>query len=171
MVLFIVIKYVQLSNGNPVYFASLLRFLDHSQWHSTTGMTPLDEESACRIDLYLTTQHSQETGIHVPGKIFFSPCTLSVLGSFSSWSCILPFVFTVHLNTNIHALAGIQTRNPTNRRTHNPRKHSVADSRLWPLVHWDLRWKPLGNVNTKCICDPQILLSCCLYCLINWSAC
>ena len=41
----------------------------HTQWHSTVGWTPLDEGSAHRRDLYLTTQQSQETDIHAPDGI------------------------------------------------------------------------------------------------------
>jgi hypothetical protein len=41
---------------------------DHIHWH-TLGRTPLDEGSACGRDLYLTTQHSQETDIHVSDRI------------------------------------------------------------------------------------------------------
>ena len=37
-----------------------LMFLDHTR-RSTVGRTPLDEWSAHRWDLYLTTQHSQQT--------------------------------------------------------------------------------------------------------------
>jgi hypothetical protein len=38
--------------------------------HTTLGRTPLDEGSARRRDLYLTTQqHSQETDIHASGGI------------------------------------------------------------------------------------------------------
>ena len=43
--------------------SSLLRFLDHIQWLTTLGRTPLDEWPARRRDLYLTTQHSQQTNI------------------------------------------------------------------------------------------------------------
>ena len=35
--------------------ASFLRFLDHTQWHTTVGRTPLDEGSTGRRDLYRTT--------------------------------------------------------------------------------------------------------------------
>jgi hypothetical protein len=43
---------------------------DHTQGHThTLGRTPLEEGSARRNDLYLTTQHSQEIGIHAPGEI------------------------------------------------------------------------------------------------------
>ena len=35
--------------------------------HATLGRTHLDEGPARRRDLYLTTQHSQQTDIHVPG--------------------------------------------------------------------------------------------------------
>jgi hypothetical protein len=43
----------------------------HSFRHITLGRTPLDEWSARRRDLYLTTHntHSQETDIHTPGGI------------------------------------------------------------------------------------------------------
>ena len=42
---------------------------DHTQGHTTVCRTPLDEGSARRRDLYLTTQHSQQTNIHAPGGI------------------------------------------------------------------------------------------------------
>ena len=38
-----------------------LMFLDHTKRRSTVGRTPLDEWSARRRDLYLTTQHLQQT--------------------------------------------------------------------------------------------------------------
>ena len=39
------------------------RFLDHTQWRTTVGRTPLDEWSARRRDLYLTTHktHNRHT--------------------------------------------------------------------------------------------------------------
>jgi hypothetical protein len=40
--------------------------LDHTQTHTTVGSTPLDEGSARRRDLYLTTQTLYETNIHAP---------------------------------------------------------------------------------------------------------
>jgi hypothetical protein len=39
---------------------------NHTQTHTTFGRTPLDEGSARRRDLYLTTQTLQETNIHAP---------------------------------------------------------------------------------------------------------
>jgi hypothetical protein len=43
--------------------SSFLRFWDHTQWHNTVGRTPLDEWSARRRDLYLTTHntHNRQT--------------------------------------------------------------------------------------------------------------
>ena len=38
--------------------SSFLRFLDHTQRHITVGRTPLDERSARRRDLYLTTHNT-----------------------------------------------------------------------------------------------------------------
>jgi len=37
--------------------------------HTTLGRAPLDERLARRRDIYLTTQHSQETDIHAAGGI------------------------------------------------------------------------------------------------------
>ena len=46
--------------------SSFMRFLDHTQRRTTVGRTPLDEWSARRRDLYLTTL---TTDIHAPGGI------------------------------------------------------------------------------------------------------
>ena len=49
--------------------SSFLRFLDHTQWHTTVGRTPLDEWSARRRDLYLTTHntHNRQTSMSPVG--------------------------------------------------------------------------------------------------------
>jgi len=50
--------------------SSFMRFLDHTQRRTTVGRAPLDEWSARRRDLYLTTHNSeQQTDIHAPGGI------------------------------------------------------------------------------------------------------
>ena len=46
--------------------SSFLRFLDHTRY-TTFGRTPLDEWSARRRDLYLTTHNTHD--IHAPGGI------------------------------------------------------------------------------------------------------
>ena len=38
--------------------SSFLRFLDHTQRRTAVGRTPLDDSSARRRDLYLTTTHN-----------------------------------------------------------------------------------------------------------------
>ena len=43
-----------------------LMFLDHTQWRSTVGRTPLDEWSARRRDLYLTTHDTHNRQISMP---------------------------------------------------------------------------------------------------------
>jgi len=52
-------------DSTQVMASSLLRFLDHTQRCTTVGRTPLDEWSACRRDLYLTTHntHNRQTSI------------------------------------------------------------------------------------------------------------
>jgi hypothetical protein len=50
--------------------SSFLRFLVHTQRRTTVGRTPLDEWSARRRDLYLTTHNTQQqTNIRAPGAI------------------------------------------------------------------------------------------------------
>ena len=49
--------------------SSFSRFLDHTQRRTTVGTTPLDDRSARRRDLYLTTHntHSRQTSIPLMG--------------------------------------------------------------------------------------------------------
>jgi len=49
--------------------SSFTRFLDNTQWHITFGRTPLDEWSARRKDLYLTTHniHNRQTSMPAVG--------------------------------------------------------------------------------------------------------
>ena len=47
-------------------------FLDHTQRRSTVGRTPLDERSARRRDLYLTTHDTQNRQISMP-PVGFEP--------------------------------------------------------------------------------------------------
>ena len=53
-----------------------LMFLDHTQRRSTVGRTPLDEWSACRRDLYLTTHDTHNRQVSMP-PVGFEP-TISV---------------------------------------------------------------------------------------------
>ena len=48
---------------------SFFRFLDNTKRHTTVGRTPLDEWSARRRALYVTTQHSKQTDKHAPSGI------------------------------------------------------------------------------------------------------
>jgi len=47
-------------------------FLDHTQRRSTVGRTPLDEWSARRRDLYVTTRDTQNRQISMP-PVGFEP--------------------------------------------------------------------------------------------------
>ena len=51
---------------------SFLRFLDHTQRRTTVGRTPLDEWSARRRDLYLTTHNTHNRKISMP-PVGFEP--------------------------------------------------------------------------------------------------
>ena len=52
--------------------SSFLRFLDQTQWRITVGRTPLDEWSARRRDLYLTTHNTHNRQISMP-PVGFEP--------------------------------------------------------------------------------------------------
>ena len=49
-----------------------LMFLDHTQRRSTVGRTPLDERSARRTDLHLTTHNTHNKQISMP-PVGFEP--------------------------------------------------------------------------------------------------
>ena len=51
---------------------SFLRFLDHTQRRITVGRTPLDEWSARRRDLYLTTHNTHNRQTFMP-PVGFEP--------------------------------------------------------------------------------------------------
>jgi hypothetical protein len=53
-----------------------MRFLDHTQRRTTVGRTPLDEWSACRRELYLTTHNTHNTQISLP-PVGFEPMILA----------------------------------------------------------------------------------------------
>ena len=55
-----------------VMASSFLRFLDHIQRRTTVGRTPLDEWSACRRDLYLTTHNTHNSQTSMP-PVGFEP--------------------------------------------------------------------------------------------------
>ena len=52
--------------------SSFTRFLDHTQRRSTVGRTPLDERSALRRDLYLTTHNTHNRHTSMP-PVRFEP--------------------------------------------------------------------------------------------------
>jgi len=72
--------------------STLLRFIDHTQRRITVGRTPLDEWSACRRDLYLTTHntHNRQTSMPLAG---FEP-TISV-GKHSQDILTFHYIWTI----------------------------------------------------------------------------
>ena len=55
-----------------VMVSSFLRFLDHTQWRTTVGRTPLDEWSARRRDLNLTSHNTRNRQTSMP-PVGFEP--------------------------------------------------------------------------------------------------
>jgi len=56
--------------------SSFTRFLDHSQWRTTVGRTPLNEWSARHRDLYLTTHNTHNRQTSMP-PLGFEPTILA----------------------------------------------------------------------------------------------
>jgi hypothetical protein len=52
--------------------SSFLRLIDHTQWRTTVGRTPLDKWSARRRDLYLTTHNTPNRQTFMP-PVGFEP--------------------------------------------------------------------------------------------------
>jgi hypothetical protein len=56
--------YLAFTTHLRVWASSFFRFRDHTKGHTTVGRTPLDEWSACRRDLYMTTHTILTTQKH-----------------------------------------------------------------------------------------------------------
>ena len=71
MYVYIVCLFLCFWRENPQWAmaSSFTRFLDHTQRRTTDGRTPLDEGSARRRDLYLTTHnnHNRQTSMPLVG--------------------------------------------------------------------------------------------------------
>ena len=94
--------------------ASFSRLLDHTQWHTTVGRTPLGEGSARHRDLYLTTH---DTHIHAPSGIFFSLNLSVLLRPYCPAFCLLSL------------LCNTQQNHPCPRRDSNPQSPQSNDRR------------------------------------------
>ena len=64
------VEFFLLSSPTRAMAASFSRFVDHTQWHTTVGRTPLDEGSVRRRDLYLTTHNTYESQTCMPAAGF-----------------------------------------------------------------------------------------------------
>jgi len=89
-----------------VLASSFLRFLDHTQRRTTVGKTPLDEWSARRRDLYLTTHNTYNRQTSMPAVGFESTISAGERPQ-TYWVSIFAIetsncdvnVFTAHLRT------------------------------------------------------------------------
>ena len=70
--IYIYIFNIWCDNPQWVMASSLTRFLDHTHWRPTVGRTPLNEWSARRRDLYLTTHNTYNRRISMP-PVGFEP--------------------------------------------------------------------------------------------------
>ena len=113
-----------------VMASSFLMFLDHTQRRTTVGRTPLDEWSARRRDLYLTTQNTHNRQISMP-SVGFEPtisarersqtCALDRAATGTGNFLAIPFLNTISIITvqqNTPGLNGKQHQD-----THCPLNH------------------------------------------------
>ena len=131
--------------------SSFARFLDHTQRRTTVDRTPLDEWSARRIDLYLTTHNTHNTqtstwqhNTHNRQTSTWQHTTLTTHRPLPDNTTLtthrpLPDNTQNSKVTDIHAPRGI--------RTHNLSRWTAAELRLGPSGHWDrFRKKNLLNI-------------------------
>ena len=71
--LFIYLFWLWLCDPTRITASSFLRFLSHTQKRTTVGRTPLDEWSARRTDLYLTTHNTHNRQTPMPPPVGFEP--------------------------------------------------------------------------------------------------
>jgi hypothetical protein len=71
--------------------SSILRFVDHIQWHNTVGRTPLDEWSARSRDLYLTTHNTHNRHTSMPIKLSAADNRFRRTGHLDSCIKFIPF--------------------------------------------------------------------------------
>lgn len=74
-----------------------MRFLDHRQWHTTVVGNPLEEESARRRDLYLTTYNTPMLRATYNKYLLATTCTLNKL-SYRRLLCSMQIYFPVTFN-------------------------------------------------------------------------
>ena len=112
-----------------------LMFLDHTQRRTTVGTTPLDEWSARRRDLYLTTHDTHNRQISMP-PVGFKPTISQVSGLLRSWVQIPPGAW-IFVCCECRVLSG---RGLCNELITRPEE----SYRLCCIVVWDLETSRIG---------------------------
>ena len=99
-----------------------LMFLDHTQRRSTVGSTPLDEWSALRRDLYLTTHDTHNRQISMP-PVGFEP-TISAGERPQTYALNCAATGTgFYIHTHIHTYIYTHTHTHTHTDTHTYTKN------------------------------------------------
>ena len=103
--------------------SSFTRFLHHTQRRITVGRTPLDEWSASRTDLYLTTHntHNRQTSI---GLLWTSD---QPVAQTSTWQH--------SQQTDIHAPGGIRTPQSLQDSGPRPTSHPATTANSWLILN------------------------------------
>ena len=83
--------------------SSFTRFLDHTQRSTTIGRTSLDEWSACRRDLYLTTHNTHNRQTSMP-RVGFEPTILAGDSDIPYPHAFCPFVAVCWLDASNYPL-------------------------------------------------------------------
>jgi hypothetical protein len=83
-----------------VMASSFTRFLDYTQQRTILGRTPLDEWSACRRDLYLTTHNTHSRQIAMPPVGFEPTISAGKRPQTTAWLTLMYLTFNVHGSVN-----------------------------------------------------------------------
>jgi hypothetical protein len=111
--------------------------------HTTLGRTPLEEWSARRRDLCLTTHntHKRQTSMTLAPRDFFSVLFLPLIDFWTIKSFFMSLIFrTISLynkrNKNIHVPGGIRTRNPRKRAAVDLTLDGAATGTSQMSIYW-----------------------------------
>ena len=169
--------------------SSFTRFLDHTQRRITVGRTPLDDWSARRRDLYLTTHNTHNKQTYMPPG-GFEPTTSAGEQPLGPTLTILMAVLFYHIR--IFILSHNWTGEPSNQNYHHHHHHNhhhVPEGLGVFPVPWSSRWiwslhlffgrptflRPFGLYCSACFGSlfVSILCTCCShffwYCFISFT--
>ena len=131
--------------------SSFLRFLDHAQRHNTVGRTPLDEWSARRRDLYLTTHNTHNRQTSMPPVRFETTISKGERPQTNALdraaTGIGDYFFLVRQNIQLALLLLLLTT-----RSHITYTKTASEiaSTVWQYYHTEDGWSRFASLHYNC---------------------